>query len=485
MTTQPPEDPFQLNQALDSLIDGSLPEEEARQVQAWMKSDAKVLGLYLEKMRMESLLRDHKWAVPAQAPAAVSGPRNHSRRVLSSRALAWGAAAVLMAAMLFWLTREKPGLPEMADGGRQLPSVQFSAAAIFDTTLAKLPDDGRLQFGDGVVMNDGSVSIRLPGGVEAMLKSPSRFAITGSNRLKLDEGTGWFRVPPAAKGFIVDLPDMEVTDLGTVFTVQSDAETQQVQVEQGQVEVRQRQAGLPVQSLKAGEKLVLHSRLGMIQVESGVSLLDPQAMAERPEVVFQESLAAVPDQPFADRQPFKGTWEVLAGAPQISQGRFTARAVFTHLMGRFTRPIEPTENAVVMVSFKSVSPLSLFHSKGFAGISLFNQEGEILFLGDKSNNSYSWELLVYGKEYRRPKGPRRAYDLAIQGSQETFTLRYRQRTGSFEVFRGWGVQGLPVVRGRTDPGLRIDGVRVANGAGGDFSFEDLQVAVFKDTAELD
>lgn len=479
MTSQQPEDPFQLNRELDRLIDGSLPEEDARQVQIRMKNDPKVFSLYLEKIRMESLLRDHKWTTPT----AASRPLGSYWRAFSSRPLAWAAAVMLMAGTLFWLMILKPGLPEVAIGSPQLPSVQFSTAAVFDTTLAKLPNDGRLQFGDGVVMNDGSVSIRLPSGVEAILKSPSRFAIMGPNRLKLDEGMGWFRVPLEAKGFIVDLPDMEVTDLGTVFTVQADDDTQQVQVEQGRVEIKQRQAGLPVQALKAGEKLVRRAKQDMIQVETGISLLDPQVMEDRPEVVFQESLAAVPDQSFGNRLPLKGTWQVLAGDPQIRKGRFAARAVFTHLMGRFIRPIEPSENAVVMVSFKSVSPLSLFHSKGFAGISLFDQDGEILFLGDKGNNSYSWELLVYGKDYRRPQGPRRAYDLAIQGSEETFTLRYRQRTGAFEVFRGWGVQGLPVVRGITDPGLRIDGVRVANGKGGDFSFEDLQVSVVKDTTK--
>ncbi len=474
MTPHPPEDPFKLNRALDQLIDGSLTAEEAQEVQAWMKADPTILSLYLDKMRMDSLLRDHPW--PAK-------PKVAKWRAAPFQSLAWAAAAaVLISALALLLRYDKSSGPGLVDG-TPLPSIQFSATSVFDTTLARLPDDGRLQFGDGVIMNDGSVSIRLPSGVEALLKSPSRFAITGPNRLKLDEGAGWFRVPPAAKGFTVDLPEMEVVDMGTIFTVSVNEGDHQVQVEQGLVEVRQRLAGIPAQRLKVGEKLVRRANQQTIQVVSGASLLNPEAMTEKPEIVFQESLASVPDQSFADRQPLKGTWTILEGDPQVSKGRFAAKSSFTHLMGRFTRAIEPTEKAVIMVSFRSVSPMTLFHSKGFAGISLFNGDGEMFFFGDKSRNSYSWEFLVYGKNYRRPGSPRRAYDLAIQGSEETFTLRYRQRNGAFEIYRGWGVQGLPLLRGVTDPGLRFDGVRVANGMGGDFSFEDLQVSVVKDTAE--
>jgi hypothetical protein len=150
-------------------------------------------------------------------------------------------------------------------------------------------------------------------------------------------------------------------------------------------------------------------------------------------------------------------------------------------MGRFSRPIKSDENAVILLTFKSVSPKSLFHSDGYAGVSLFDGDGELFFFGDKARDSYSWNVVTYGKNYRREKvlEGRTDYDLAIQGSQETFTLRYRQRNGRFDVFRGTGVHGLPILRGQTDPKLRFDGVRIANGSGGDFSFEDIQVSVIK------
>lgn len=483
MTQPPPDDPHHWARKLDRLIEGELPAEEARKLQQRMKSDAALLSLYLEKIRLDSLLRDHSWPLSETAalPKQVARPVVRWQIMQRWSALAVAACVALLATWALWL---RPSNSSKTWVAQALPSVQFSAASVFNTTTAQVSEDGSLQFGDGVIMADGSVSIRLPSGVEAVLKSPSRFAITGSNRLKLDQGAGWFRVPPAAKGFAVDLPEMEVIDLGTVFTVRVDEREHQVQVEQGRVEVRQRTGGMVPQLLKAGEKLVRRASADTVQIVSGTSLLDPGAMVEKAEVVFHESLAHVTDQPFTERKPLLGTWQVLEGDPQVSEGRFAARSSFTHLMGRFTRPIEPAENAVIMVSFKSVSPMSLFHSRGFAGISLFDGDGEMFFFGDKNTDSYSWELVAYGRNFWKPGAGQKkpAYNLSIQGSEETFSLRYRQRTGDFEVFRGRGAQGLPIIRGRTDSGLRFDGVRVANGRGGDFSFEEIEVSVVKDNA---
>lgn len=482
MTPPLPDDAQKWTRALDLLIAGELPETEARELQDRMKTDPALLPLYLEKMRMESLLRDHAWPREEAAPAPrVAGWRG--ARVWP--VLAAAACVALMLTVGLWL---RPGggdspTQAMTYGGQA--EVQFSAASRFAATMAGASEDGRLPLGDAVVMEDGSVSIRLPTGVEAVLKSPSRFAITGANRLKLDQGAGWFRVPATAKGFTVNLPEMEVVDLGTVFTVRVDPAEQQVQVEEGRVEVRQRQGGQAPHLLKAGEKLTRRANADTVQIIAGTALLNPEVLKETAEVVFQESLAHVPDQAFTERQPLKGQWEVQAGTPRIIGGRFAAQSDFTHLMGRFTRPVEPTENAVLLLTFKSVSPMTLFHSKGYAGISLFDGEGEVFFFGDKSSDSYSWNVIDYGRAYRQRgvQEGRKQHDLSIQGSEETFTLRYRQRTGEFEVFRGRGAQGLPVVRGQSDPGLRFDGVRVANGKGGDFSFEDIEVSVVKDSGQ--
>lgn len=468
------EDPHQLERALNLLVEGQLSEEEARTLQERMKSDPALLAKYLGIVRMDSLLRDFGWR---REDEPVVAPLQGAQKTHRTRWLLLAAVAAMVAVIPLVSLWRSPHLDTPAVA--TLPSVKFSPTSVFETVGPQSTDDGQLRFGDAVAMSDGSVSIRLPSGVEAVIKSPARFAITGQNRIQLDKGIAWFRVPQPAKGFAVDLPWMEVVDLGTVFTTQVSEESHEVRVDQGHVEVRVKNpsgAQAPI-ALVGGQTLVQQSRDTAPQVQSTSNATTSHVQDEEAKVVFKEMLKHVPDQSFAERQPLVGSWTIREGFAGIRNGRFSADSDFTHLMGEFSEPVEKDSNAIVILSFKSVSPTSLFHSKGFAGVSLFDHEGEMFFIGDRSTDTYSWELVTYGKNFRGPMDMRTAYSLSTQGSEATFTLRYRQRTGEFDVFKGWGVEGLPLLKGKTDPNMRINRVRIANGKGGDFSFENIQVSV--------
>lgn len=471
----PPDFP-DMERALNLLIEGELPEHEARALQDRMKTDPALLSQYLSMVRMDSLLRDYTWR--QASPQAASLPAKARRRPATLWLLCAAAAAVVLSLVGSWYWNR----PQSAEVG-VVPSVTFSPTSVFETVSPLSSDDGQLRVGDAVAMSDGSVSLRLPSGVEAVIKSPARFSITGPNRIQLDKGFAWFRVPQPAKGFAVDLPWMEVVDLGTVFTTHVADEAHEIRVDQGQVEVHVREGALSPIKIDAGGMLVQQSASTPPVVQSVRGATTSLNQGTEPEVVFKEMLKHVPDQSFAERTPLVGSWTILEGGAWIRDGKFSAASEFTHLMGQFSKPVEKDSNSIVILSFKSVSPKSLFHSKGFAGVSLFDHEGEMFFIGDRSTNSYSWELLTYGRNFRGPNEMRTSYNLAIQGSEAVFTLRYRQRTGEFDVFKGWGVEGLPIVKGRTDANMRIDRVRVANGRGGDFSFENIQVSVVREEAE--
>lgn len=477
MNSDSPQDLHSLERALNLLVEGELPEPEARVLQDRMKSDPALLAKYLAIVRMDSLLRDYGWqqggaSAVAAADAATPLPVKRKRR--APWILLAAAAAVVAAVPLVSLWRaSQTQTPAVAD----LPSLKFSPTSVFETVSPLSNDEGQLRFGDAVAMSDGSVSIRLPSGVEAVIKSPARFAITGQNRIQLDSGFAWFRVPQAARGFAVDLPWMEVVDLGTVFTTQVNGQAHEVRVDQGHVEVRMKEGQAAPIPLTAGQMLVQQSQATPAQVQPISGHTVSTSQPDEGEVVFKEMLRHVPDQAFAERQPLVGSWTVNEGIAWIRDGRFSAASDFTHLFGHFSKPVEKNSNAVVILSFKSVSPKSLFHSKGFAGVSLFDHEGEMFFFGDRSTDTYSWEVVSYGQVFRGSKETRQSYNLSMQGSEAEFTLRYRQRTGEFDVFKGWGVEGMPILKGQTDPNMRIDRLRIANGRGGDFSFENIQVSV--------
>ncbi|WP_009964731.1 FecR domain-containing protein [Verrucomicrobium spinosum] len=473
MSENTPYERFKLSRSIDLLIEGLLDDASAKDLQARLKTDDDLLAQYLEKVRIDTLLLELDWDGMGSAEPAPQ--KAISRRPLLGLL---GVVTVLMLALtatVAWLMKTESGqtLPPTAS---RLPLVEFTPAAVFEMVAGGAGDDGQLRFGEEMVMQQGGVNIRLGSGVEAQIQGPSRFAVTGANQIKLERGSGRFVVPHHAKGFTVETPWMEVVDLGTIFTVSAEEEVHEVHVEEGRVEVRMKNDSALPQTLGEGESM-LSLATGRTLISNSDASFKLRDAAPDMEVIFDENLAGIPAAVFAEQQPAKGAWSVLEGTPVVREGRFDAQGRDASMMGHFSRAVEPGSDAVVLLSFESVSPRSLFHSKGFAGVSLFDGEGEVLFFGDKGSDSYSWEVLTYGKGYRGPNERRTAYDLAIQGSEATFTIRYRQRTGAFEVFRGWGVRGVPIAKGLTDPDLRFDRVRVKNGKGGDFSFTKLRVSV--------
>ena len=470
---------------VQGLIEGTLTPDQFEEFQRRIATDDEARSRFLGAARTDFLLGQSFNESDAESSSVVRFPHERVRRRRRLLAVA-GIAAVLLVG-LFVLQgihrRADDAATAIADGSaEELPKVEFAPAAVFESEAPLERGDDRIREGDSVAMREGFVSITLKSGGEAVIESPSNFSITGENRMKLDKGAAWFRVPESGKGFAVQLPWIEVVDLGTEFTVAADEEINRVQVNRGEVEVRGAQGTLlaQAQSLVAGETLELN-RLGEYSVSSGGLFLSPMGEQES-ETVFAESLVEVPNKRFSRRQPLVGRWEVEEGQPRVHDGSYrgTSKSNRASVFGHFSRPVKSGENAIVVVSFRSVEPEELFHSKGFAGISLFDGEAECFFFGDRSLDSYSWSLVDYGPDYREGRKDKRPHELRIQGSSEVFTLRYRQSNGELEVYRGWGLQGVPVLKTWITPNLPFDRLRVVNGRGGDFSFDQVEVSLTRE-----
>ncbi len=452
---------------IQALIEGDLSPERFEALQQRLRKDPAFLQEYLRAVRVHHLLEARNWEAGSTGTASP----------MMIGLVRWGmVGAAVAAAFLLLATWVRPGPGPSGSGEPTFPDFRFAAHALFE---AEVPEDragGRILEGDAVAMREGYVSIRLVSGAEAVIESPSNFAIVGPNRLRLDHGNATFRVPDSATGFTVQLPWMEVVDLGTVFSASAEAEANQVYVEQGSVEVYHDALLEQPQLLLEGETLTCY-RNESIEIEADSSLVHLREQTEST-VVFHDLLAYAPDQRLADRAPLAGEWTVQQGEPWIREGRLNTQGRDTEAFGHFTQELS-VGAGVVLLSLRARAPESLFHSKGWAGISFFDQDREVFFFGDKSNDSYSWNFIPYGETWQPGMQEVPTHDLQIQGGEATFTIRYHQATGMVEIFQGWGVIGAPVVEFTTDPGLRFDRLRVANADGGDFSFEEVQVTLLR------
>lgn len=241
--------PERLDQLLARYFDGSLTPSEMEELDVCLQSDAAAQQAFWREAWSDAGLRqwgEEIYGVRGFEPSAldeVRGPdlvpgsveispgrhRFTGRRVLA-------AAAVLLIAvagwMLYALLSNKSGNSGPSHG---------ELGILADALEATWSGEGSLTQGAALQcktyrLSSGNARFDLANGVTLWLRGPVTLDLQSTGRVALQAGAVAARVPPAARGFIVDLSGMSVTDLGTQFGVGIDASgTAQVHVFAGQV----------------------------------------------------------------------------------------------------------------------------------------------------------------------------------------------------------------------------------------------------------
>ena len=137
--------------------------------------------------------------------------------------------------------------------------------------------------------------------------------------------------------------------------------------------------------------------------------------------------------------------------------------------GRLNAPKIGTNYPILLVTLET-SPSGSFHSKGYAGLSLFRGNEEVFFFGDCYGENASW-----GIDVSRQGLPR--YPEASVSGARTVTLRYHFITGSLALFHGPKAQGTPFLETKAQPELDLDRLRIAQGNGGEINVSEVSVRI--------
>lgn len=128
----------------------------------------------------------------------------------------------------------------------QTPEAKTSAVAcikamsgvVWKEGLAKAYSAGDLVSPGWLRLQSGYLVVDFYSGASVAIEGPADFRIDSSNRAFCSQGRITANVPPQAVGFQVDVPQMEVVDLGTSFTIDAGDEQSVVHVLEGQVTVQ-------------------------------------------------------------------------------------------------------------------------------------------------------------------------------------------------------------------------------------------------------
>lgn len=231
-----------LEERIQSAFDGELDEAGGIALASDLAASREALDLYCGYAVMESTL--HRYAREAhhyEAPRGIPRWRPWLQAGLS-------AAAVVVLSFAAWKSFSR------AASGTGVESFALSPGSIVSGESFAMVDAKRLGKGERVQLKQGVAEFSLPSGVKAVIEGPAVFRVAARDRVELESGHSWFRVPAAARGFRVESPELEVVDLGTEFGVDlREGLPAEVHVLEGRVSARSKRGIGETRELHAGE----------------------------------------------------------------------------------------------------------------------------------------------------------------------------------------------------------------------------------------
>lgn len=426
------------DELVQQVLDGTAGPARFREFQQRLRQEPALVALYRDHLLLHHSLCEEfegRRAIGRPLPKPAAPRRN---RVA---ALAAAAAVVLLAGLGCWLL-----LRPAATGPA---AMTFSADARWQGvgTRTLTPPTAALPRGASLRLDRGTARVMLPGGASGIITAPAALAYPAAHTLRLDTGRGRFLHPPGAPPLAVETPAFTAVDLGTEFAVLARPDrTGELHVFEGRVELRQ--AGQPQPPvLVAGQAAAVPAAGPPVRIAARPAEFPAKLPTTR-------ALATTRfDTPAATLAP----WQVTSGTPRLDHGTLqgTSFEAFLDLPGVAPDMFHP----LLLATLETAAATDdTFHTPGWAGLSLFHQDRELVFFGDSFGPEPTWSLDV--KQSLPPVLPA----TPVTGPR-TVTLRYDSRSGETTLHLGPSATGEPFVRASLPARLQFDRLRLAASPG--------------------
>lgn len=272
-----------------ALLDGDLSAEEAASLEAVLRNDPDALQTYVKLVDLHNAL-ETRFALGRSVnnPPLISADRiiARQRRPIAKMSLLATAAVLLSGAVVMALIVAPSAPPQIATF-RTTPDSRYSLSYEGE---GGAPRDGQLAVGSRLLVSEGAFEGVFSNGVRLVAEAPCDLRVLAEDRVAIDRGAAWFRVPAEAKGFVAETPGLKVVDLGTEFGVISrPGIPDEVHVIAGWVEARARNEDGVTEILQAGmaRRVQADGRLGEIKP-------DPSHFRKRLDYISQFTFTGPP-----------------------------------------------------------------------------------------------------------------------------------------------------------------------------------------------
>lgn len=452
---------------IQAAFDRQMSETEFEQFEARLHDEPDLRALYYEYSNL------HHALIEEYDGSSVLPPRRRALRSFSPvrsgivQSLLSAAAILVALLTVAWFIGVRPSIPR----ARVVFGPETHGQVIN-------PEGGRdasgLVPGSQLVLSHGSAELTMASGVRGIIEGPARLECLGKNEVRLERGRAWFHVPEGAEGFTCLTDTLDIEDLGTAFgVVAKPAAPEELHVLEGRVRIHPIGRTHETRDLHAGEGVSWNGR------SFGILPRTPRFATSLPRrvQVFYDDFSEADETRLDGKLPDHGAgpWTVSLGDPAIFGQLLDTSGAAKKAFAAIDSHLDEL-NHVLLVTIHTKQPDSrLFHSDGWAGVSLFTGEQEHIFVGDPFGPESGWAIQPLGGQAVSPTPP-------LHGKR-TVTLRYDFHDGLAELFEGADTHGEALASEWIAPGLAFDRIRIANDEGGDIAIDYLRVSVLVATPD--
>ncbi len=270
---------LELNALCNALIDGAMTDDERVRLEKMLAASDDARRFYVRAMTLSASLFDYAGEMQSDAPdvapasrlresdrhPCLSSPATSAGRDARRTSAAWKAApriaalataACVVLALWFGFAAKRDPANETASAeqeGSDDSVARLSGAKDCRWAGAEWPPGAELRRGQRIELQSGFAEITFDCGAQVTLEGPASLDLSSAWDAVLRRGTLKANVPHEAIGFRISNPSVEVTDLGTEFSMVADeGGATEVFVLKGEVEAAPRDA-----AGHAGESVVL------------------------------------------------------------------------------------------------------------------------------------------------------------------------------------------------------------------------------------
>ncbi len=274
LTRMNPNAQDELKERIQRMLDGEMQADEAALLDADLRACRESRALYLQLAALHSALLNQYTSRSANEPGriiSIDRLLSRQRQRLQQLAGLAAAAVLILAAIPLWL--------KLTSDPVSLATFQTTPDATYELIHSDQPDNTDepvLRPGSRLKLISGRLEAKFSSGARCILEAPCELTALSGRHVHLNEGTAWFHVSPAAKGFEVETKHLHIVDLGTEFGVIAGTDGQdEIHVTQGSVEAAPRQQSgkpEPKQLLIAGQARRITKTGELIQIALRSSL---------------------------------------------------------------------------------------------------------------------------------------------------------------------------------------------------------------------